>query len=103
VLYDDGELLWRNRWRIFLSAQETKVMKALLDAQGEYIHWTKVNEAIGSDTDSAARAAVNRLRQRFKEADPNSIAIYSQSGQASKGYKIVRPDFVPERVLRLAA
>jgi hypothetical protein len=101
VLYDDGELLWRNRWRIFLSAQETKVMKALIDAQGEYIHWTKVNEAIGSETDSAARAAVNRLRQRFKEADPSSLAIYSQSGQASKGYKIVRPDF--DKVQRLAA
>jgi hypothetical protein len=34
------------------------------------MHWTKVNEAIGSETDSAARAAVNRLKQRFKEADP---------------------------------
>jgi DNA-binding response OmpR family regulator len=97
VLYDDGELVWRMRWRIFLSKQEMMVMQALLEAQGDYMHWTKINQAIGSATDSAARAAVNRLKQRFKETDPKVMAIHGHHG---RGWKVVKPDYVPEKTER---
>jgi DNA-binding response OmpR family regulator len=97
VLYDDGEVVWRQRIRIFLSPYETKVMKVLLDAQGSFLHWTKINQETGAETDSAARSAVNRLRNRFKEADPKSEAIHCHKG---RGYKVVKPDYIPERTER---
>lgn len=94
VLYDDGELIWRQKYRIFLSPVETKIMKLLLDARGEPVHWTKVCELLGrTETGSATRAAMNRLRKRFREADPKTPAIPSHR---QRGAMVVRPTWTPE-------
>lgn len=88
ILYDDGTLLWMNRYTLELTERERIIMKTLMRARGEYVSTFDLREAVGISENSALYTLLNGLKAKFKIAGPEYVAVVGRRGM---GYKLVIP------------
>jgi DNA-binding winged helix-turn-helix (wHTH) protein len=96
VLYDNQELIWRQVYRVHLSAKESEVMRVLMEAKGEPRRWQQLDAELGFGEDNTKKL-VYLLRAKFEKTDPSAKAIHSHRNE---GYRLVAPNFQPALTAR---
>lgn len=102
TLFANGEVLWRNRFRLFLEhGHQVAALKLLIEADGP-VGWRAICEAIGRQDliekgkggPQQVHSVIAALRRRFAEADPKDpiLAVKNSGGRTVKpngGYRLL--------------
>lgn len=90
VLYDDGSLLLNNCVRVFFDARKAArilaILKALIDAQGDFVTTARLEQLTGLRQRNGLSCAISRIRRRMEDGRLEGYQIQASWG---RGYRLL--------------